>query len=224
MLPDRQTFMETVTLLNPFELTDGDAQAIAHSIGRGRARVQALAKTPSAWDAAADTVRMDGWRRNAGRWTLEHDVEKTPSFFSLLDLFYLGGPPVDIPLDRWGIAAGSIEGCICTRAPVPGLAFIVAGRPQVGVLATQVVDLNFRIVERLVALHLPAALAPGVLAAAVQDYIEQVKPLHSSDWLTLVRMAQDVTDERIEDYVASLTADGPLVADLPTLEEHGMHR
>ena len=47
----------------------------------------------------------------------------------------------------------------------------------------------------------------------MQDFIDEVRPTDSDDWLTLVRMARSVTRERIEDYVAAVAADGPLVPD-----------
>ena len=62
-------------------------------------------------------------------------------------------------------------------------------------------------------LGLPAALTPYVLSAAVQDYIDEVRPADDDDWLTLVRAAQAIPRERIEDYVAAATAGGPLVPD-----------
>ena len=60
-------------------------------------------------------------------------------------------------------------------------------------------------------LHLPAALTPYVLTAAVQDFIDEVRPTDPDDWLTLVRSANQVTRERVEDYVAAAAAGGPLV-------------
>jgi hypothetical protein len=60
-------------------------------------------------------------------------------------------------------------------------------------------------------LGLPAATTPYVLTAAVQDYIDDVRPADNDDWLTLVRAAQAIPRERIEDYAAALTAGGPLI-------------
>jgi len=83
---------------------------------------------------------------------------------------------------------------------------------RAGFLAAHVADLTLRIATTLRELRLPAALASGVLAAATQDYIDEVKPVHGNDWLALVRAAQAVSKERIEDYLAALTAvGGPLV-------------
>jgi hypothetical protein len=95
---------------------------------------------------------------------------------------------------------------------------LVIGRWPQGTVATEVADLNLRVAVALADLKLPAALAKGVLAAAMQDYVDHVKPLHPDDWLTLVRSAQSVSNERIQDYVAGLTANGPLIHDGSTGE------
>jgi hypothetical protein len=58
---------------------------------------------------------------------------------------------------------------------------------------------------------MPAALARVVLSAAMQDFIDEVQPTDDADWLTLARAAQAATREQVEDYLASATADGPLV-------------
>lgn len=215
-MPDRETFTKTLVLLNPFDLTDAGRDAIVAALGRGRARVALLAQNGTGWDEAADEIRMDGWRRRAGRWAITNDHDLVPSFFSLAELVHLGQPPPDAPLDRWGMASDSSDACVCTEAPLPGRATLVSGRPQLGLLASEVADVNLRVAEMLGHLHLPASLARGVLAAAVQDFVDQVKPIHPSDWLTLVRTAQAIPDDRLEDYVAALTADGPLVPERGT--------
>jgi hypothetical protein len=154
---------------------------------------------------------MDGWRRRAVRWSLARDPDRVPSFFSLADLFYLGAPPPTINLRAWGVAAGAYSGCLCTVFPTPGRSIFLAGRWPSGAVATQVADLNLRIVIALADWQLPAALARDVLASATQDYIDRVRPLYSDDWLTMVRFAQALAQSRIEDYLGTLTASGPLV-------------
>jgi len=63
----------------------------------------------------------------------------------------------------------------------------------------------------LATLRLPAPLAKTVVGAAMQEFVNRVRPNDPNDWLTLVRGASGVSRERIEDYVAAATADGPLV-------------
>jgi hypothetical protein len=62
-------------------------------------------------------------------------------------------------------------------------------------------------------LQLPAVLAKSVLAAAMQDFVDGINPTDGNDWLTLARAAQEIGQERFEDYIAAATADGPLLPD-----------
>jgi len=78
-------------------------------------------------------------------------------------------------------------------------------------VASAVADLNLHVARTLAQLGLPAPLAPSVLSAVVQDFVDAVRPTDPDDWLTLVRAARAVPRERIEDDVAIATADGPLV-------------
>jgi len=224
MMPDRDTFTKTLAWMNPFDLADADRDAIVAAIVRGRSRVETIAKDGAGWDETADEIRMDGWRRRAGRWTIAHEASLVPSFFSLVELMYLGAPPQNLPLDEWGMASDATEACVCTKAPLPGRAAIVVGRPQLGLLAAEVADINLHVAEVLSARKLPATLIPGVLAGAIQDYIDQVRPLHPDDWLTLVRTAQAISDDRLDDYVAALTTNGPLAPERASGSPDGRER
>jgi hypothetical protein len=210
-LTERDTFAKTVALLNPFDLRDADRDGIVEAVERGRQRILALDPSGEGFDALADEIVMDGWRRRGVRWALVNDAQQVLSFFSMTDFLYLGRPPSNVALDRWGMASDSYDGCLCTRMPRPGRWNIVVGRQRLGVLSTQVADLNLRVALALHDLNLPASLAKDVLATATQDYVDTVKPLHANDWLTFVRSAQRPSIERIEDYVAMLTANGPLI-------------
>ena len=95
--------------------------------------------------------------------------------------------------------------------PAPGGLPLLAGRPQLGLLATAVPDLNLACRMMLGELRLPARLAKYVLSAAVRTSSMKCGATDSDDWLTLVRGAGAVPRERIEDYVAAAAADGPLV-------------
>ena len=72
-------------------------------------------------------------------------------------------------------------------------------------------DLKLRILEGLDAVHLPAMLTRGVLASALQDYLDEARPLHGDDWFTLARTVDRMSADRFDDYIAALTAGGPLV-------------
>jgi hypothetical protein len=60
-------------------------------------------------------------------------------------------------------------------------------------------------------MRLPARLARAVLAIAVQDFADGTQIVHIDDWLARVRTGQGLTRERIEDYLAVVTVDGPLL-------------
>jgi hypothetical protein len=131
---------------------------------------------------------------------------------SLPDLMRLGGG-VDRSADAWGMADLPVSGCICSKLPAPGAVARRIGRPQLGLVATTIADLNLRVAIELHELNLPAAIAKDVLGAAMQDYIDEVRPATPDDWLTLVHGALAMTRERLEDYVAAVTANGALVPD-----------
>jgi hypothetical protein len=208
---ERQTFAVSVAIMNPTALTDADRDTIAAAIERGRARISAA--TPDSFDAIADEIALDGWRRRAVRWALIHDSERVATMFSLTEMLSLGRGPSPAGLDAWGMAATVTTGCVCTRLSAPGGWWNLSGRPQLGLFATTIADLNLHVAVLLHELGLPGAIARHVLTAAVQDYIDEVRPADNDDWLALVRAAQAVPRERIEDYIAAITAGGPLVPD-----------
>jgi len=206
---ERETFAISVALMDPLALRNADLEAIATSVERGRRRVAAL--TAGSFDEVAGEIAMDGWRRRAVRWALAHEPALVSTMFSMTEQLRLGGGPAPASLDAWGMGAYTSDGCLCTRFTAPGRWAVWIGRPQLGLMATGVADLNLHVASMLRDLKLPAALARHVLTAAVQDYIDQVRPTDAYDWLTLVRAAQQVSREQVEDYVASAAADGPLV-------------
>ena len=211
---ERDTYAATAGLLNAWTLRDEDRDVIAEAIDRGRRRLQDLfGRSPSeASDVLRDEAVVDGWRRRAAQWSIEHHGNPL-AFLSLAELLELGHPPAQTALDAWGTAARRADTCICTRLDQPVQWFHLVGRLQLGILATQMPDLNLRVAVLLHDLGLPAGLAKDVLLAATQDFIDETAPTDADDWLTLVRTAQALKRERVEDYVAALTAAGPLWPD-----------
>ncbi|OLC50415.1 MAG: hypothetical protein AUH43_05135 [Acidobacteria bacterium 13_1_40CM_65_14] len=214
---ERDTFAMSVALMNPYALRDADRDAIAAAVARGAVRVLEAMTDPPALDAIADAIAIDPGRRRALEWTLANDRQRFPSMFTLSEQLFLGGgggaapgaPGVD--LNAWGMSALGTAGCICTRLTPPGRWWVLTGRPQLGIVAAALPDLNLHVAARLKELRVPAALARVVVSAAMQDFLDEVQPTDDSDWLTLSREARTATREQIEDYLASATADGPLV-------------
>jgi hypothetical protein len=218
---ERDSFALSVSLLNPFNLRDADRDAIVEALGRGRQRIAALtsgatasADREAALDRVADEISMEGWRRRAVRWMLTRDADRVGGMFSATELLTLGGGRT-ADFDHWGMSMLTVQGCACSRLTPPGRWPTLLGRPPLGLTASALADLNLHIATMLKELRLPAAIAKVVLAGAMQDFIDEVKPSDDADWLTLARTARAFTRERIEDYISAATAGGPLMPDLP---------
>ena len=199
-----------MALLNPYDLRDADRDRIADAIDRGTRRVAAC-PAEGALDAA-------GRRDLDGTLATPRDpvdpcarARSLTSMLTLTELLVLGGGKPS-ELDAWGMVAVS-SGCLCPRLPRPGSWPILVGRPQLGMVAVGVADLNLHVAVMLKEMGLPAALARVILSGAMQDFIDDVKPTDDGDWLTLVRRARTVPRDRVEDYIAAATATGPLVPD-----------
>lgn len=204
----RDTFATSVSLLDPYALRDEDRDAIADAIARGTERARAA--DAAALDRIAADLRFDVPRRRAVHWMAAHEPDRLLSMFSMTDLLVLGGGDVSA-LAPWGMAVLPATGCLCSQLLPPGVWPALAGRPQLGLEAAILPDLNLRIAMVLKELALPAALAKVVLSGAMQDFIDEVRPTDDGDWLSMAQAARTLTRERIEDYVASATATGPLM-------------
>jgi hypothetical protein len=68
-----------------------------------------------------------------------------------------------------------------------------------------------KVAELLTELNVPAALAPSVLAYAMQDTIDRARPAFFDDWFAFHRAVRELPRDRLVDYVAAAAADGALV-------------
>jgi hypothetical protein len=214
---ERDTFAMSVALMNPYAMRDADRDAIADAIALGASRLAAAMKDPAAFDAVVDTIAIDAGRRRALQWTLAHEADRFPTMFTLSEQLFLGEPVLTdgADLHAWGMAALGTAGCLCTRMTPAGRWWVLTGRPQLGIVATAMPDLNLHVARRLKELQVPAALTRVVISAAMQDFLDEVQPIDDGDWLTLARASSVATREEVEDYLASATADGPLVPIAP---------
>ena len=133
------------------------------------------------------------------------------ALFSLRDRLWLGRPGLDAEeLAHWGVAGEPVDGRLATRFDPPQAWDRLAGRPDTGILATQVPDLTLRLVELTSALRVPPSLIPALLLYATQDYWHEVEARFPDDWPALVRAASSLQVSRVEDYIAALGSGGPL--------------
>ncbi|MGE3886475.1 MAG: hypothetical protein AB7H81_08585 [Vicinamibacterales bacterium] len=210
-LNDQLTLARTAVALRPVDLDDATRDELADAIGRGRARVAAAGASVPALLALADEAALTRADRETLAWSVARDPDIGASLFSTRDLLWLGRPRVErATLDRWGVLSHPVDGRLTTRfdAPVPW--DDLAGRPVMGVLATQVPDLTLRLVEVTAERRVPAALIPALLLFATQDFWHEVEARFSDDWPAMVRGAAGLPATRIEDFVAALASAGPL--------------
>jgi hypothetical protein len=208
---DHRVFVQSFGLLDAMRIERSGAGALAAAVARGRQRVVDLPKAADTLDTVADDAGLDGWRRRALEWSLQNDPSSAPtSYFSMTELLALGKPDATVQRDALGMSSLGIDGCLCLALQPPGRHRLVVGKVT-GQLASVVPDLHLRVAEVLHELSMPPGLVPAVLSGLLLDYLQGVAPSDANDWLTLVRSAQAVSRESIEDSIATLTADGPMI-------------
>ena len=209
---DRIVLSESVVLMEPTRLTSEDHAAIVRTLKRGRERVASLRSAGDA-DALAQEIRMPAVRRSLFAWTAADSVPRAAATLSASEIFAAGldGAPVPESLDAWGVSGAPRLGCQCLQMPAPRPLDAFAGRWFSGVLATGFADLNLRVAELLDELHMPGMLLAPVLAAATWDFLMNVQINDFDDTAAWVEFASTIGVDRVEQYLALLTTDGPLV-------------
>jgi hypothetical protein len=72
-------------------------------------------------------------------------------------------------------------------------------------------DLNLRLAELLTEMRMPATLLAPVLASATLDLVNTVPSRDEDDRRGLTEAIDGLGQDRLEQYLALLTSDGPLV-------------
>jgi hypothetical protein len=206
---DREALVEALVMLEPASLSDESRDTIAAAVRAGRGRI-ASAKA-SDLEALADAIPLDPVRRSLLPWVFAHTPDRLAPFFSTGDLAALGLQARDARLDSWGAPAWPVDGCPCLRLPGRLPRSVFTGHPDTGRLASGFPDLSIRLAELLADLHMPASLLPGVLAAATSDLVDRAPGRYAGDMRGLVEYVQGLTADELEQYLALLTTDGPLV-------------
>lgn len=203
---DRQAFVTTLVLTDPAALAQQEGNRLATWITRGRA----LASTSAVIDRV-DELGLEGARREAAVWAAAHAPDEAADLLLMTELLLLGRDREDSLSDAWGAASTALTGALRLELPFPPALERYMGRAGSGLLPTRLPDLKLRVVELLVQYELPVALTRAVLAAAMQDALDHTRPAHLDDWHALARGARTLAEDRFEDYVAALTAGGPLI-------------
>jgi hypothetical protein len=207
---DRRALIESVALVR--ELDDGDRDRIVGAIRTGRDRLAAAATSDQAI-AMADEIGMIGARRSLLAWSVTRTPDRAAAFLSPGELLWLGlGPtPMDAHYDAWGAPARARLGCLCLRLVDRRPPEIFTGRWGAGIFVSAFPDLNLRLAELLAELRMPAALLGPVLTSATLDLVNNTPSRDADDRRSLVEFVSSLTLDRLEQYLALLTTDGPLV-------------
>ena len=208
---DRRVLMEAVALVDPLSLTDADRDAIVEAMRRGRARLAAARGAAEAY-ALADEIRIAPARRTLLAWVVMHDPQRAGSFLSPSELLWAGRRgPLPAGFQAWGAPADPRLACLCVqlldRRPLEAF----NGRWSTGMLASGFPELNLRLTELLAELRMPASLLGPVLAAATADLVDGAVSRDRDDRRGLLEYVLALDRDRVEQYLATLTTDGPLV-------------
>jgi hypothetical protein len=87
----------------------------------------------------------------------------------------------------------------------------LSGRWDSGIFASGFADVNLRYAELLADMAMPASLLAPVLAGAVLDFVNGVDSRDRDDGRSIVAFAEALRPEHLEQFLALLTTDGPLI-------------
>jgi hypothetical protein len=207
----RRAFIDAVALVQPATLVNADRDAITAAIHTGRDALT-TARTASDADAIADRAGLSALRRSLLPWVVAHDPARLPAFLSPSELLSVGlQGRMPGTLNAWGAPAIPPSGCLCLRMLDRRPWEAYSGRLNSGMLASAFPDLNLRLAELLADLRMPAVLLAPVLTSATLDFVNSAVSRDPDDRRGLVEFVQGLRRERVEQYLALLTTDGPLV-------------
>jgi hypothetical protein len=207
---DRRALIESVVLVR--ELGDADRDGIVDAIRKGRERLAAVT-TPDQALAVADEIGMGEARRGLLMWNVTRAPDRVATFLSPSELHWLGlgAARIDARLHAWGAPAKPRLGCLCLQFPDRRPLELFTGRWGSGIFATAFPDLNLRLAELLAELRMPASLVGPILTSATLDFVNNTASRDADDRRALVEFVSALTLDRLEQYLALLTTDGPLV-------------
>ena len=162
---DRLFLSLGVHLFDPRTAAGTGPGRIRAAIRRGRERVETIYAAAGLADLA-DTVGMDGTRRNEIQWALHRRPEEPDRFFTRAELFRLGTD--DAPPMGWGAPSMPLDGCLCVRMPEPD--DVDWSRGGATHFASTFVDLQLALAEAIDDLGLPAPLMADLLPFAMGSW------------------------------------------------------
>jgi hypothetical protein len=210
---DEQTLAEGVALVVAFDQSDADREVLVGALSNGRRRLGEVLERPDLWAGAADAMQIRDVRRELLRWSIVNEPDAVPTLVSLGELVRLGqlsSDPQAFP-DSWGTSGRAYDGRWSLRYPVPLIFELLSGRKGGALNVGLVPDLVLSTAEAMHNRGIPAVLTRAVLECAARDAIDEVQLQYFDDWVTLIGHMR-IVPGRLDEYLASLTAGGPLVS------------
>lgn len=207
---DRRVFITSLVLTPAGNRTADRPRALLDWLNAGR-QVLDGAGAADRRESIVSRLGLDRRRAEALAWTADHEPGELRRLFLTTEIAALGRPAGAAPPENWGTAQIASDGCLCRVFPDTPAPHRAEGHVGSGLLATSIDDLELHILESLDELHVPLSLTRGVMSAALQDFLDIARPAYLSDWLSLAGQVRDLPRERVIDYIAAQTADGPLV-------------
>jgi hypothetical protein len=210
---DQRVFIETVALFDPGRSGDEGMHAIGDAIRSGRQRVVAAAGNQEALQQLAASGHLGEWRRHyVLPWLIANKSDDVLQTFSMTELYWIGMSgrvPSPAGSESWGASAFPVGGCLCLRIASPQAWEDVSGR--IGTVPTLMSDGTFRLAELMSELKLPAVLARHLLPVLMRGFLDRVQMVYSDDWTAVARYWATLPRDRVDDAMAQLTVDGPLL-------------
>ena len=208
----RRVLVELAALVQPRSLSDEDGDALVRTLQKGRERLAAQTTRESV-RALADEIRLSPARASLLTWLSANDRERLAASLSPTELLWAGLERAQLPaaFHAWGGPAEPRLGCLCLRMVDRRPWELYAGRWHSGIPTSGFSDLNLRITELLAEMHMPAAVTAPVLASAALELVEGAATRDHDDYRGLVEFLDGFRRVRIEQFLALLTTDGPLV-------------
>lgn len=166
-----------------------------------RGRQLAAAATPEALDSSLRAAGMTPWRIR--ELSLDAAGADTAARLRIAEAWRLGGAPGRL------ISRLSLDGCACFGEP-PVSTVVVEGRRSGGMVGAASVDVQLRVAGFLRDRGLPLDLFGDVLAGALAEVFATARAARPDDLQAVAAAAAGLEDERLEEHVLALVADGTL--------------
>jgi hypothetical protein len=157
-------------------------------------------------------MQLRDFRRALVAWAIANEPGSVETLLSLGEFVLLGQLPgvAQAFPDSWGTSGRAYDGRWNLRYPASMPFGLLSGRKGGSLTLALVPDVVLSIAVAMHERQVPAVLTRAVLECAAQDVIEETPLQYFDDWLTLIGQARKVSD-RLDEYLASLTAGGPLM-------------